>query len=220
MIVVEVITSPADFLLKIRNGETRRKFTIADALNKTALAIQERVRARVLEKFTVRKRDFILRQAAIIKFAKAQENRMEASVRVGDKPNLLLGEFEEGGVRVGQKALAALGHPGVAVPITGGARSSREEVIPEPLWVQKLKLRPRGSGFAGERGAYFLPRVGVFLREGGETRPQYVIAKGVVKIPKQLGFYDIANAEAEKFPVHLDKAIAETVRFQKGLGRL
>lgn len=201
----------ANVLLMLRNGEKSAKFAVANALRQTGLAIQQDVRARVRQRFIVRKSDFIMRQAAILKFPSVPQQRMEVSVRVGDKKNLLLPEFEKGAERVGQRALHAIGVTGVAVPFIGGARPSKGEVIPEPSWVSRLRLV---KGRRSRSGAILTRMGNIAMAIGGRVRLLYHIAHGSVRIPPRLGFYDIALRQTARFPGRLLGEIANSFQYK------
>ncbi len=90
----------APLILRLRNGQRRLAYAAVNAVNNTAKRIQAAERRRVEEEFTVRKKQFILRQAAVIKpFANVKQGRPYAEIGVGQKPRLLLSAFERGGER-------------------------------------------------------------------------------------------------------------------------
>ena len=118
----------ANVLAGLRKAEKRISYAVANALNDTVKAVQRAEREHVGRAFTVRKPEFIGREAAVIRgadWASAPAGRLQARVSVGQKPRLLLGEFEAGGVRrpfAGRR---------IAVPLTGGpARPSFASPVP------------------------------------------------------------------------------------------
>ena len=69
-------------MLRLRNGQRRLAYAVVNAINNTAKRIQEAERRRVEEEFTVRKRDFLRREAAKIKpFASVKQGRPYAEDR-------------------------------------------------------------------------------------------------------------------------------------------
>jgi hypothetical protein len=123
-------------LALLRNGGRRMAYALVNALNNTAKNIQKTEREQVRSKLTVRKRDFILRQIAIIDFASAPRRLYQARIRIGQKDRLLLSDLEAGGIR---KPFG----PGrrVAVPLTGGAaRPSFAQPVSATLRVTALRL--------------------------------------------------------------------------------
>lgn len=137
-------------LALLRNGGKRMAFAVVNALNHTAKEIQAGERAQVKQAFTLRKPDFVLRQAAVIRgaaggsgFANVKQGRFEVRISVGQRPRLLLSDFEAGGQRKPFKG------KNVAVPITGGpARPSFRQSVPDAFTFRGLSLRrvtPRGQ---------------------------------------------------------------------------
>jgi len=105
-------------------------YSVAQALNKTAQAIQTKIRNNVKARFHLRRTDFVLRQIKISTFANVKQQRPYVVIEVDQKPRLLLGKFEEGGERepfVGKH---------VAVPVTGQAA--------RPSWDQNVNARQYG----------------------------------------------------------------------------
>ena len=110
-------------------------YACANAINATALRIQNDIRAHTAQTFTLRPktREFMLRQAAILKpRASVRDGRPFAEISVGQKPGLLLPQFETGGPRrplVGKHA---------AVPIIGAARPTWESSVAPELTFKRL----------------------------------------------------------------------------------
>lgn len=140
----------ASALLVLRGGGKRMAYAVVNALNGTIKAAQREEQANVARKFTVRKNEFVRRQAAVIKqeakgsgFASVGTNRYEARMQVGQKQRLLLSAFEEGGSR--RSAMVATGFVPKgrreAVPKVGGpARPSKSASVPDAFTFQKLKF--------------------------------------------------------------------------------
>lgn len=155
---LEVSVRAADVLRGLGLAEKRTQYAVVNALNKTIKLVQERQRSRVRGQFTVRKPDFLLRQAAVIKgraggsgFASVKEGRLEARVMVGERPRLLLGRFEAGGTR------GAFKGKNVAVPLRGGpARPTKRSAVPEPFTFKGLRFvkgQRRSGGSRRVKGA-------------------------------------------------------------------
>ena len=115
---IDVRIDSAPLVLRLQNGQRRLAYAAVNAINNTAKRIQEAERRRVEEEFTIRKREFIRRQAAVIKpFANVRQGRAYAEIAVGQKPRLLLSAFERGAERK---------------PFTPSARSVAEPVVGGP----------------------------------------------------------------------------------------
>jgi hypothetical protein len=110
-------------------------YACANAINATAERIQADIREHTARSFTLRPktREFMLRQAAILKpRASVRDGRPFAEISVGQKPGLLLPQFETGGARrpfVGKHA---------AVPIIGGARPTWESSVSPELTFKRM----------------------------------------------------------------------------------
>jgi hypothetical protein len=205
----------AEVLLLLRNGEKRMAYAVVNSLNDTAKLVQRAERQRVLGSLTVRRRDFIERQIAVIKpFASVAQARYQVRIAVGEKRRLLLSEFEAGGTRepfVGRN---------VAIPVTGSpARPSQAASVPESLFVKALQLRRRG----GKRGrgpivglleTYIVPGVGIFQRQGERSVLLYAF-KPSVRIPRRLSWVQTARVVVDAaFPLLLARRISETLAYQ------
>jgi hypothetical protein len=143
MTVLTVSIDAARPLAILQNGAKRTAFAIVNALNFTAKEIQKGERARVAREFTVRKREFLMREAAVIRgavggsgFASVPKGRFDVRIAVGQKPRLLLSGFETGEERKPFRG------KNVAVPITGGpARPTFGSTVPDPFTFRGLNLR-------------------------------------------------------------------------------
>ena len=146
----------ASALLVLRNGGKRVAFAVVNALNSSIKAAQKGEQANVDRKFTVRKSEFVRRQAAVIKlegkgsgFASVGVGRYEARMQVGEKKRLLLSAFEKGGSR--RSAMTATGFvpkgKSEAVPVTGGpARPSKQASVPDAFTFTGLRFSKRQAG--------------------------------------------------------------------------
>lgn len=197
---ITIDISAAAALLRLEKGARRMGFAVANSLNTTAKAIQREQQEHVARTFILRPatRQFVTRQAAIIRFASYAANRFEAKVSVGERPRLLLSGFETGEERkpfVGRR---------VAVPV--GARPTREASVPAELRIQALRLRrptvgrrgPRkaGPGPIARRGLLgaFQTAGAVLQRVGkGSVRVLYVFVRPF-RLPPVLGFRRRAQA--------------------------
>jgi hypothetical protein len=162
-------------------------YVLVNTINKTAKLIQAEERKRVASQFKLRgKKEFILRQSAVIKFASVKLERYVTTVSVGQKKGLLLPEYEAGGTRGPTRA----GAKDVAVPIVGGARPFALADIPESLYIKQLLGAGRGRARArkGQRADVFVkPNVGIFQRRGSGVRLLYAFTP-TVRLPAKLGF--------------------------------
>ena len=205
--MIAVSVDPRAVLTKLASARKNTKLAIVDALNDTAKDVQKAVRAQVQRQFTVRsgqKREFFLRQAAIIRFAKFATGLFEASVRVGEKPRLLLSMFEAGGVR---KAFVG---KNIAVPVVGTARPSQQEEVKPSLWVKRLGLRKRGGTrtgktiLVGNQGTFLVGGVGIFQQQGGKAAPKLLYAFiPQARLKPVLRFIQTARGVAVRYHRHL-----------------
>jgi len=195
------------FKIKIDDTNLKQRFNVAksiaygtaNAINATAKTVQAAEQENVKKKFHVRKPDFILRQAAIIKpFASVNQGRPYAEISVGQKDRLLLSMFERGGER---RAFIGANQ---AVPITGSpARPSADASVPQNMQIKSLNMTPElhasvkaqaksikgstrsetarlrktfkhasasGQPWQGRDRTYLIPGVGVFQRTGPGKR--------------------------------------------------
>lgn len=220
---------------RMRNGEKRMAYAVVNALNNTAKKIQEAERARVLQDFTVRKQEFISRQAAIIKpFASVGKAIPYVEISVGQKSRLLLAQFEYGG----QRKPSTPGAKNVAVPVIGApARPSFATPVPTKFYFTKLAFsltRPQGEAEAGKRrrrskksaaakirygkeNTYLVPSVGVFQRTSkGESELLYAFIKNE-ELPKKLEFVDTAQSVTRQwFDEYLQREISAVLARHAG----
>lgn len=123
-------------------SEKNLRYAAAAAINESAKRVQLEARANLNRVFTIREatRQFMERQAAIIKpFAKPTATPF-AEVAVGQGRRLLLSEFEGGAPR----RPFTVGAKSVAVPITGSAaRPTFGSRVPDELQLRKLNLKPK-----------------------------------------------------------------------------
>jgi len=147
-------------LALLKNGSKRMAYAVANAMNATAKEIQKAERARVRQEFTVRKEDFLMRQAAVIRgeqggsgFASVGKARFEVRIAVGQKDRLFLSGFEAGDERRPRKG------KNVAVPVTGGpARPTFGTSVESTAFTfGRLGLRRAGSRGRKRSGAASLP---------------------------------------------------------------
>lgn len=130
-------------------SEKNLAYATVNAINKTAMQVQAQAKDNLRRKFVLRS-DFLLSQAAIIKpFASVKKGVLSAEVAVGQKPRLLLADFEAGAQRVpfvGSR---------VAVPITGSAaRPSFQSKVPSDMRISALGLTPPNRWSKEQRSAF------------------------------------------------------------------
>lgn len=144
-------------------------YGVVNALNKTAKEVQQAERERVLSEFDVRQKAFISREAAKIErenFANVRKGQAWVEIGVGQKPRLLLSEFEKGGTRypfVGEH---------VAMPVIGSpARRTRKAKVPKQFTFEQLNFQKgRNRTYTGANRTYLIPEVGVFQRGAKRKR--------------------------------------------------
>lgn len=165
-------------------------YAAAAALNDTAKAIQKEVRFSVARKLVLRsKKEFVLRQSAIIKFAKGTMPLPEASVRVGNKKGLLLPLLETGGERRPKNKL-------IAAPIIEGARPSLKADIPTEYLVKNLRLKRKKKKTDAANPFYMTPD-GIWERgrDRRDNKLLYAFRK-IIRVPQRLGFMQMAKRVA------------------------
>lgn len=223
-IAVQVDVRDAEVLLKLRNGEKRLVFAIANAARATALEVQRVQKERLGNAITLRdKSEFMKRQIAVITFPKPKEGVVEARVRIGEKEGLFLSKLEKGFER------APVVGKNVAVPVE--ARPSERAPIPQELYVKRLGLRRRGrsrgkktpgpGSIRGRSGTYLIPEVGIFQRLGpGPSRLLYLLVDPF-RVHARLNWIAVSKATIRRFfPGELRRQVVETIRFQRARGTL
>jgi len=218
---IDLKIDSAPLVLRLRNGQRRLAYAVVNAINNTAKRIQEAERRRVEDEFTVRKKDFIRREAAIIKpFANVRQGRPYAEISVGQKPRLLLSAFERGGERKPFTPTATR----VAEPVVGGpARPQFSAQVTPELRVQRLRFDRTKTG--RRRAAvtrtriYLVPKVGIFQRIGKEaTRAVYFFTRGK-KLAPRLRFVETAEKEADKwFAEEMEREVLNAIARAQGKG--
>lgn len=222
MATFEVDVRAAGLLSGLRNAEKRMAYVVANSLNKTAKDIQKAQRAHAEKIFTLRnKKEFILRQVAVIKFASVKKGINEVRISVGQKPNLLLAGYEAGEQRSPVK-----GKSSVAVPVIGGARPSLASPVSPDLFIRKLSFKAgrsshgaRAGVLVGLRGTLILPRVGIFQRVGrGALKALYFFVKPF-RLPANLQWVATAQSvAARRFAGHLTDEVRDAIAYAFGKG--
>jgi hypothetical protein len=111
-------------------------YSVAQALNDTALEAQRRIRASLRQHFVIRNAAFIDRSIKIFAFANVGADRPFAQIGVDNKQRLLLSLFEQGAAR-----LPFVGRD-EAVPITGqAARPSFAEGVRQDMTFSALHFK-------------------------------------------------------------------------------
>ena len=238
---VSINVDSTALLLRMRNGEKRLAYAVVNAINSTAKRIQEAERRQVESEFTVRKKEFIRRQAAIIKpFASVKQGRAYAEVAVGTKPRLLLSAFERGFVRTPHTE----GARRIAVPVTGGAaRPQFDQPVPVEFTFRRLRLKKdtkrggkrkatnvtfrqtkKGQWKGAQRTFILLqtaqaPLGGVFQRIGpgkGDIRMIYSF-KPPHKVDARLEFVETAEKEAQLwFGEEMEREVVKALTHDRG----
>jgi hypothetical protein len=211
----------AQLVLRLQNGQRRLAYAVVNAINNTAKRIQEAERRRVEEEFTVRKKEFIRRQAAIIKpFASVKQSRAFAEIAVGQKPRLLLSAFERGAERKPFTPAAR----SVAEPVVGGpARPRFAQTVTPELRVGKLRFDRTKTGrrraAVTRTKTYLVPKVGIFQRIGkATTRAVYLFTRGK-KLAPRLHFVETAEKEANKwFREEMEREVVNAISRARGRG--
>ena len=211
----------ARLIERLHKGQRRLGYAAVNAINNTAKRIQADARQQVEKRFTVRKRGFMWRQAAIIKpFANVRQRRAHAEIAVGQKPRLLLSRFELGGKR----EPFTPGAERVAIPVVGGpARPRFADPVPAEFRMRRLRFSrtKRGKVRAGVRRTrtYLVPTTGIFQRVGPgrlETRLVYYFAK-VQTLEDRLDFAESATRLAARwFPEELQREAINAIARARG----
>lgn len=218
---IDLQIDSAALVLRLQNGQRRLAYAVVNAINNTAKRIQEAERLRVEEEFAVRKKEFIRRQAAIIKpFASVKQARAFAEIAVGQKPRLLLSAFERGAERKPFTPAAR----SVAEPVVGGpARPQFSAQVTPELRVGKLrfdrtKTGRRRAGVTRTK-TYLVPKVGIFQRIGkATTRAVYLFTRGK-KLAPRLHFVETAEKEANKwFREEMEREVVNAISHARGSG--
>ena len=211
----------AKLILRLRNGQRRFGYAVVNAINSTAKRIQAKERQHVEEAFTLRKEEFMKRQAAVIKpFASAKKAVPYAEVSVGRKPKLLLSAFERGGKR----EPVTPGAKRIAVPVVGGpARPEFSKPVTPELRMSKLRFDKTKTGKrrAGVRRAavYLVPSVGIFKRTGPETTEMVYHFQEEQKLQARLQFIAIARRVAAKwFKEEMERETVKAITRSRGEG--
>jgi len=208
-------------VLRLRNGERRLAYAVVNAINSTAKRIQDAERRRVEEEFTVRKKEFIRREAAVIKpFANVRQGRPYSEISVGQKPRLLLSAFERGAERepftpgatkVAEPVVGGPARPRFSAPVTPELRMSR-------LRFDRTKTGRRRVGVTRTH-TYLIPPIGIFQRVAKDaTRMVYLFTRGK-RIQPRLHFVDTAEREAQKwFSEEMEREVIDAIAHARGQG--
>lgn len=232
---IDVQVDSAQLLLRLRNGEKRLSFAVVNALNNTAKRIQASVREHVFHEFTVRKVEFIRREAAKITFANVRQGKAFAEVAVGQKARFFLSGFEQGGPRPRAKGKTA------AAPFVGGpARPAFPSPVPQPFRFSALRLhktRPNPSAGLTKKGkpkrtkaakdgvrygledTYQVPDVGVFQHVPGQERgrPVYFFLEDEQLQGDRLDFISTATSVANTwFKEEMERETAAALAHDAG----
>jgi hypothetical protein len=218
---IDLHIDSAELVLRLQSGQRRLAYAVVNAINNTAKRIQDAERRRVEQVFTIRKKDFMRREAAIIKpFANVREARPYAEIAVGRKPRLLLSAFERGAERKPFTPSAR----SVAEPVVGGPARPRfsAQVTPElrvgRLRFDRTKAGRRRAGVT-KTNTYLVPKVGIFQRVSKQaTRIVYFFSRGK-KLEPRLHFVETAEKEARQwFGEEMEREVVNAIARARGRG--
>lgn len=231
---IDADVDASGLIRKLALTEKNVAFATVNAINDTLKQVQDLARQNLRDRFTLRKPDFMLRQAAIIRpFANIRQARPFGEVAVGQKARLLLSTFEEGGEKRPFKGKR------VAVPITGSpARPTFGAPVPQEYRVSALRLRkqkakPRGRAgvetvtsmegvWRGQQRTYMIPDIGIFQRFGpgkADTRLLYYFDSDV-PLPRKLGFLAMAKSQGQAlFRANLESRLVKEVALRAARGK-
>ena len=218
---IDVQIDSAPLVLRLENGQRRLAYAVVNAINSTAKRIQATERQHIEQEFTVRKKDFVLRQAAVIKpFANVRQGRPYAEIGVGQKPRLLLSAFERGA----ERKPFTQGARRVAEPVVGGpARPQFAAQVTPELRASRLRFDRTKSGRrrvgVTRTKTYLVPEVGIFQRTGPKTtRLVYAFTRGK-KLAPRLRFVEMAEKEADRwFREEMEREVLNAIARARGKG--
>lgn len=218
---INVVMDNTQLLLRLRNGQKRLAYAAVNAVNNTLKRIQKAEQRRVTQEFTVRKDEFIKRQAAIIKpFASVKQARAFGEIAVGEKPRLLLSQFERGAKR----EPATSGARYVAEPVIGGpARPSFRRPVSPDYRLRKLKFQRTSTGKIRKSVAatktFLVAGVGIFQRTGADAaRAVYIFTRGK-RLRPRLKFVETARREADRwFREEFEREVIKALERARGRG--
>jgi hypothetical protein len=218
---IDLQIDSAPLVLRLKNGQRRLAYAVVNAINNTAKRIQAVERRRVEEEFTIRKKDFISRQAAVIKpFANVMQGRAYAEIGVGQKPRLLLSAFERGA----ERKPFTQGARRVAEPVVGGpARPQFAAQVTPELRASRLRFDVTKTGRrrvgVTRTKTYLVPEVGIFQRTGPKTtRLVYAFTRGK-KLAPRLRFVETAEKEADRwFREEMEREVLNAIARARGEG--
>ena len=218
---IDLTIDSTELVLRLQNGQRRLAYAVVNAINSTAKRIQDAERRRVEEEFTIRKKEFIRREAAIIKpFASVRQGRAYAEIAVGQKPRLLLSAFERGAERKPFTPSAR----SVAEPVVGGPARTQfsQQVTPElrmgRLRFDRTKTGRRRAGVTRTK-TYLVPEVGIFQRVAKDaTRIVYFFSRGK-RLEPRLRFIETAEREAQTwFGDEMEREVINAIARARGRG--
>lgn len=218
---IDLHIDSAELVLRLQNGQRRLAYAVVNAINNTAKRIQAAERQRVEEEFTVRRKEFMRREAAIIKpFASVRQGRAYAEIAVGQKPRLLLSAFE----RAAERKPFTPAARSVAEPVGGGPARPQfsQQVTPElrmgRLRFDRTKTGRKRAGVARTK-TYLVPEVGIFQRVARDaTRIVYFFSRGK-RLEPRLHFVETAEKEAQTwFAEEMEREVVNAIARARGRG--
>jgi len=206
---------------RLRHGEKRLAYAAVNAINRVAKRAQKEIRTHVESVFVIRKREFVLREAAKISpFASVKQARAFAEIAVGQKPRLLLSLFERGAKREPVTPGATF----VAEPVVGGpARPDFGAPVPPEFRMSRLRFDKTQTGkvrvAAKRTQTYLIPGVGIFQRLSGEaSRAVYIFTRGK-KLDPVLRFVVTVKRVAEKWlREEFEREVVKAIAHSRGEG--
>lgn len=209
-VAISVRVDAASALNALRKGEKRFAYAVSNAINNTALEVQRAMRDRVSRVFTLRRKGFLLRMAAVISpFAKPVAGQLRARIMVGEAPRLLLSGYEDGALRrpvVGRH---------VAMAIVGGpARRTLAASWPKRYRFDALGLHRVGRSIRGTSRTYVVPGVGVYQRRGPNATEKVISFRPEFRLDRRLGFVATGRAlVAARFRPELEAQVRSSLAF-------
>lgn len=213
------IAAAADTSVAVRLTRTVLRqfdYAVARALNLTATDFQTAERQRIESRFTLRRRDFVLRTVKIERAGFARRGKLFVDVGIDPKRDILA-KFEPVGVK------RARGGGALAVP--QDVRRSQSEVIPKSRRPRAFHFRvhrtKRGAvQLKGEKRTFILEqgflRGGIFQRVGRSRRSSvrllYLFTRAV-PIEAELRFVETARKVCQtRFTSNFQRAFVEALR--------
>ena len=187
-------------------------FAASVAVNQTARDVQAEIRTHIAGTFTLRRADFILREAVKIpRLSNKADGEIAVEILVTDRADFMR-KFESG---VPKESIVG---KSIAIPVA--ARPSKGELVPKNLRPKQLQLRAhRTAGdkvqLKGKFGTFAIKGLGILQRVEGQVRLLYLFRKKVAT-PAVLRFVELGTQVIhEHWPQNLANAFARAIRTAK-----